>query len=545
VLSNEDKEYVRKNCQTVTVAEMSKTLGCRYDTLFHWIKRNNLTIKLLDQVICDKTASKIRFLAKTHTISQISKLLTLKKDTLRAWGIRNSVSFVIISLAGKKQLGLTLIKEGKSIRAAAKIVGISPPLLKRWMISENVQKIEKQKKSVKKRYPKKLPLGLIATLLEYKEGRKFFYCHRLVAKEYKIGWRLVKREADKLDLKPYFLADGHQSIAQDLKELSLEDIAIKNNCAVGSLRNYCVANDLISKKCLSQVQSDINRYVCLMTNTEVFTNDRKTLTNFKDVNSRNKELDIYIPSIQLAIEVDGAYWHSRNRRPDDKLNILNKHLLAKQHGIRTIHLYDLEWNNQKSACKNILKAAICSVDLRIGARKCQIRPVNPSNQREFLEEYHIQGYIPSKFCLGLYYQEELFGLMSVGKARFGSKADFELYRLCYKTGIKIVGGSVRLWKNLLKLIPSGATTISYSDRRLFTGDVYIALGFTHIGYTSPDYFYSKSGLKKENRMKFQKHKLKQLLEVYDPTLSEFDNMSNNGWCQTWGTGNHIFEYTKA
>jgi hypothetical protein len=260
--------------------------------------------------------------------------------------------------------------------------------------------------------------------------------------------------------------------------------------------------------------------------------------------NRNKELDIYIPDAALAVEVDGAYWHSRNRRPDDKLNILHKHTLAASHGIRSIHIFDIEWYDHREACQNILKAALNSVDRKIYARSCVIKNVNASDQREFLEQYHIQGYIAAKYCLGLYSNTELIGLMSIGKSRFGAKANYELYRLCFKTGVKVIGGSIRLWANLLKLFPKNTKFISYCDRRLFSGQIYTTLGFKKIGVSAPDYFYSRSGSRKESRQKFQKHKLSRLLDVFDSTLSEYENMSNNGWVQTWGTGNYIFEFIK-
>ena len=48
----------------------------------------------------------------------------------------------------------------------------------------------------------------------------------------------------------------------------------------------------------------------------------------------------------------------------------------------------------------------------------------------------------------------------------------------------------------------------------------------------------------ENRMKFQKHKLNNLLENYDETLSERENMKNNGYLWIYDCGNIKMKFSK-
>lgn len=45
---------------------------------------------------------------------------------------------------------------------------------------------------------------------------------------------------------------------------------------------------------------------------------------------------------------------------------------------------------------------------------------------------------------------------------------------------------------------------------------------------------------RESRNKYQKHKLKNLLENFDPKLSEIENMVNNGFDRIWDCGNKVF-----
>src|SRR3990167_4889063 len=75
--------------------------------------------------------------------------------------------------------------------------------------------------------------------------------------------------------------------------------------------------------------------------------------------------------------------------------------------------------------------------------------------------------------------------------------------------------------------------ISYADRRYFTGKIYEKLGFQLIGETPPNYFYFGKGYDLTSRLQFQKHKLKSLLEIFDPTLTEWQNMQLTEYDRIW------------
>lgn len=73
-------------------------------------------------------------------------------------------------------------------------------------------------------------------------------------------------------------------------------------------------------------------------------------------NARNvitpQELDIYIPSLQLAIEVNGNYYHSESEKP--KKYHMNKYLACRELGIRLITFWE-DWLHERPEwCKNIL-----------------------------------------------------------------------------------------------------------------------------------------------------------------------------------------------
>ena len=58
------------------------------------------------------------------------------------------------------------------------------------------------------------------------------------------------------------------------------------------------------------------------------------------------EIDIFIPSKNIAIEYDGLYWHSSNKfsgRTIEKKYHLNKTEQCLKKGIKLIHIFENEW----------------------------------------------------------------------------------------------------------------------------------------------------------------------------------------------------------
>ena len=81
--------------------------------------------------------------------------------------------------------------------------------------------------------------------------------------------------------------------------------------------------------------------------------------------------------------------------------------------------------------------------------------------------------------------------------------------------------------------------VSYCDKRFFSGKSYEACGFTLIKETPPDYKYFKNG-NVYSREAFMKHKLKNKLKNFDESLTETENMLNNGYFKLYDFGNFVY-----
>lgn len=250
------------------------------------------------------------------------------------------------------------------------------------------------------------------------------------------------------------------------------------------------------------------------------------------------EIDFYIPDKQLALEFNGDYWHSTNSGKKFDYH-LNKTQLCQEKGIQLIHIFEYEWKFKKDIYKSIISSALGIYKNRIYARDCKVKEVNSKEAKIFLENTHLQGYIPSTYRIGLYYDNELVQLLCFGKNRFKDN-EIELLRACTKLNTQVVGGFSKLLK-----YQKYNNFISYVDLSKFNASGYLKNGFKIIGQSGPNYKYIQ-GENVLNRIAAQKHKLPKLLgDNFDESKTESQNMIDNGWLQIYDCGNLKLEFCKG
>lgn len=258
-----------------------------------------------------------------------------------------------------------------------------------------------------------------------------------------------------------------------------------------------------------------------------------------------KEIDIYIPEFKLGIEYDGIRWHGELMHKD-KFNLLHKTEEFQKMGIRLLHFFDLEWREKPEIVKSMIADRLGIHKKKYYARKLAVRCVEPAEKSRFLKENHIQGGDRAKYAIGLYDKDDgLVSIMTFGVRRItGGESKFELVRFCNRCHTTVVGGATRLFKHFSSEHPEIKEYTTYANRRFSVGGLYKVLGFDFVRNSTPCYFYFKSN-KLYHRMAFQKHKLKTALEIYDPSLSEWDNMKANGFDRIFDCGNIVFTKSVA
>jgi very-short-patch-repair endonuclease len=262
----------------------------------------------------------------------------------------------------------------------------------------------------------------------------------------------------------------------------------------------------------------------------ILINDRKLLGK--------QELDILLPDLGIAVEIDGIYWHGERGGGKGSDYHIKKTQACAENGVRLIHIWDIEIDHKLSIVSSRLDNLL-GISNRIGARQCQLEEISGVDAARFHDGNHLSGSAPASLHLALRDPAGELGIcISIGRSRYHKSADLELIRLSTRRGLVVTGGLSRLIKELSLRYP-GSRLVSYADLRWGVGHGYASAGFEHTGNTGPGYWYVK-GSKIHHRSNFQKKLLAQKLENYDDSLSEWENMINHGWDRIWDCGNAVW-----
>jgi len=409
--------------------------------------------------------------------------------------------------------------------------------------NENYLNQDKAKKTCMDRY------GVTNYMMteEYKEKYKltcllkYGFPHASMSKTFK--QKHNKTTFEKFTLHPNFVNFTPQFTIDEFKGVAAQDYIFKcNRC--GTIKSYSIDDGKYpicpscDKNNTSTFQSEIYEYIKSIVDitTDIKINDRQILSP--------KELDIVIPSINIAFECDSILWHSELFGHKNKIYHLNKTSGCISRGYRLIHIWDNEWRMKKNIVKSVISSMLNKPSNTIFGRKCNVREISSRICVDFLKENHLQGADHSSIKLGLFDEfNNLMSVMTFLKSRFDKKIQYEMGRFCNKLGYQIHGGASKLFSYFLKKY-NPTSIVSYSDRRYFDGKVYMKLGFNFMGNTSPNGYYIIDNYQTtQNRICWQKHKLKMKLKSFDPALSEWENMKVNGYDRIWDCGNGKWIWT--
>jgi len=213
-------------------------------------------------------------------------------------------------------------------------------------------------------------------------------------------------------------------------------------------------------------RKDVLEYVksILPTDIKVQENDRTILVG-------NRELDIYIPPLKLAIECNGLFWHGEINGNKDKYYHLNKTIECESKGIQLLHIFDDEWALSKEMVK-----------------------------------------------------KELFRILVSNTNFFDDRTITPLSCYIKKEGEKSILCVNKRWECSIN-------------------NVYDKMKLKKVRDNPPSYWYygRRMNYKRHSRNDFVENGSIEKMCNYDPTLSEWENMKNNGWDRVWDCGELEYE----
>ena len=255
-------------------------------------------------------------------------------------------------------------------------------------------------------------------------------------------------------------------------------------------------------------------------------NDRSVIKHY--------ELDFYIKEYNLAIEFDGLYWHSEERKEKDYH--LKKTMACEEQNIRLIHIFEDEWNFKKDIVKSMILAACGIFERKIFARKCEVKRIDGKVALEFIQQNHIQNTEKTlNDSFGLIYDGELVQVCTFRK-NFAQRKnkDLELARMCSKLNTQVIGGFSKIMKYAMNELHVDKIT-SFVDRRLFDAKGYKSSNWKIVGESAPSFFYTDF-VTRDNRLNYTKEKCLERWPDADKNSTEKQICNDHGLFRIYDCG---------
>jgi len=517
-----------------TLSECGKKFGFSPDQIKRFLNKHNIdTTKHKGKSRIKIDINQLIEYYQNHNLQQCAKhfgcstsLISMK---LRQHNVDTSIHKNKISDEAKAKISESNKKRWKNTNQRQKFKEMH--ILSVKEITEKAQKIHGNKYDYSKTKPGNMQSKITIICPKHGEFEQNIYNHikrngcpecaiektRLTQKEFLK--RAIEVHGDKYDYSKVEYVDSKTYITV---------ICPKHGEFKQKPQNHLINNCPSCPAVISSGHQEIINYIESIINTEILINDRKAIQPY--------ELDIYLPEYNFAIEHHGLYWHSYNFKesPEEKSKHLRKLNLCEDENIKLIQILENEWNNNKELIKSMLQSKLKSSN-KIYARKCDIKKIDNQQHSRFMDKNHIQSGKGCNVAYGLFYCGKLVAVMSFNKH---PKHEWEITRFANKLGHTVVGGASKLFKKFIK-DHNPTQVMTFADKRYSDGNLYIQLGFELVKNTSPNYFYIKNN-KIHSRQQFMKHKLKDKLEIFDPSLTEAENMFLNGYRRLWDAGHAKF-----
>lgn len=209
-----------------------------------------------------------------------------------------------------------------------------------------------------------------------------------------------------------------------------------------------------------------------------------------------KELDIYIPTANIAIEYNGLYWHSEQFQ--GRWSHYEKWKACRDVGVQLITLWEDQWIYNRDVVEGMLRSKITGRKT-IGGRKFNVDFITYAQASEFINKTHIQGKASGTWYVGLF-SKDTNEISSVGVFKKTS-THIELVR--YSSLVGIQGGTDKM----MKALPCDLPFVTFADHSVSAGGMYETGGWTHDKEIPPDYMYI-DGDERQHKFNYRKSRIK-------------------------------------
>jgi transposase len=495
---------------------------------------------------------------KEFNLTQISKNLGVGKDTVTEWFKRlhigvNQNTFKN-SLTGrklKKEPDKSITKEylsdlyfnqHKTQEEIAKLTGLAKWTIQNLFREHDIEPRKTKNRTVSQNDDKKINDKGWLYEQHITQGRSM----ENISQELHTSASCIKNKLSKFKI-PQNRSFGNSiwkvfadesSAIQTLQEwnqtMSLSDIAESLTMSVAAISLWFKKYNIIPKiHYTSKEQREMFDWIKTIDDTVAY-NDRQFLSG--------TEIDVFVPEKKFGIELNGV-WHHSTYRSSNKNRHKNKTDKMNALGGRLFQIYDFEWNQKQDIVKSILLNSLDYTKTKeLYARQLEIAELTQAELDEFLNKNHIQGTCTSSVRLGLVDQnKEVWAVMSFTPSRFDRNVEWELTRFCNKINTRIAGGASKLLENFKRLYQP-TSIVSYADKRISNGSLYLKLLFVQDKEIDPGFHYVLS-----QNTKFlikNNQNSKKIFKKFIPTYDDTKSNEENGIYKIYDCGKLKYIWTK-
>ena len=257
------------------------------------------------------------------------------------------------------------------------------------------------------------------------------------------------------------------------------------------------------------------------------------------------ELDFYISSHNLAIEVCGLYWHRHSLLQNSKYHIEKLEACLKQ-GIQLVTIFSDHIESHPDKVLARLKFKLKLIPRMFHPRELHITDTySKKDVNKFIDEYHLQGAKSAPINIVATHNGYICAAMTFGPLRrsLGQTKQianaYEMYRFTSMSNIP--GIASKLFKFFVNTY-NPESIISFSDRCWGDGELYQILGFEKTMVNGANYWYTKNFISKIHRFGFTKHSL--VAKGHDKNLTESQIMINLGYDKIYDCGSVKYSWAK-
>lgn len=191
------------------------------------------------------------------------------------------------------------------------------------------------------------------------------------------------------------------------------------------------------------------------------------------------ELDIYIEDQKKAIEFNGVYWHSEQRRPDRNVH-LSKLMRCQSKGIELLQVWEDDWKVRRSAVECLVEDFVLGTAKKISG---SLSSCILEESDEFLVMFSLYPGRAPDLRVGVFDSELLVSVISLIET---DSNGFEIVDYCFRPGYR---DSIKAFvDNACSLgFSRGDKIIVKSDNCYSDGSEFERAGFLYKGLLEPDF----------------------------------------------------------